>query len=82
MTKNLFKEKIYQNNVPDSWYSINEGIKLDSYILIKNKDYWDFFYCDERGETSLHRIFENENLALDFLWEKIEQNIKLFKWNK
>jgi hypothetical protein len=64
------------------WYSINNGVKLDSYILIDNKSYWEFFYFDERGETSMWTIFDNEDKALDYLWVQIERNIKLFKWNK
>ncbi len=82
MNRETFKEKVLENKVPDSWYSINNGTKLDSYILIENKNYWEFFYNDERGETSLWTVFENEDLALDYMWKKIEQNIRLFNWNK
>ena len=43
------KEKLNELKVPKEWYSINEGLKFDAYILNKVYYYWEYFYFDERG---------------------------------
>ncbi|MDI3322370.1 hypothetical protein [Pinibacter soli] len=73
------KDKLYWNNVPERWYSLNEGLKADACILYKNYSTWEFFYLDERGERHDYRIFNNDDEAFDFLWKKMEYQLAVFK---
>jgi hypothetical protein len=77
-----FREKTIANKVPDSWYSINSGVKFNACILVYNKSYWESFYFDEKGETNNLNLFSNEDEALDYLWKQIEKMMLLYKWNK
>ena len=38
--------------VPQSWYSINDRLSSDTYILNKVYDRWEYFYFDERGKKN------------------------------
>ncbi|WP_445734762.1 hypothetical protein [Mariniflexile sp.] len=76
-----FKEKIIKNKIPDSWYSINNGVKFNACILIEHSSYWESFYFDEKGESHNLRLFSNEVEALDYLWTEIENMIKLYHWD-
>lgn len=73
------KDKLYWNNIPDRWYSLNEGLKPDACILYKNYLKWEFFYLDEKGDKHDFRIFDNENDAFDYLWKKMESQLEIFK---
>ena len=42
------KEKLNELKVPKEWYSINEGLKFDAYILNKVYYYWEYFYFETR----------------------------------
>lgn len=77
-----FKEKTIANKIPDSWYSINNGVKFNACILVDNKSYWESFYFDEKGETHNLNLFSNEDEALDYLWKQIERMMLLYKWNR
>lgn len=73
------KDKLYWSNVPERWYSLNEGLKPDACILCKNYFKWEFFYLDERGERHDYRIFDDEQDAYDYLWEKMRSQLDVFK---
>lgn len=73
------KDKLYWGNVPERWYSLNEGLKPDAYILCKNYFKWESFYLDERGERHDYRIFDNEQDAYDYLWKKMKYQLDVFK---
>ena len=38
------KKELEGNNVPERWYSINEGLKPDACNLYKNYSLWEYFY--------------------------------------
>ena len=73
------REKLIENNVPGRWYSLNEGLKPDACILFEN--YWvcEFFYLDEKGNKFDMRVFKNSEEAFEFLWKKMEKQLRIFK---
>jgi hypothetical protein len=75
-----FNLKIEKHKMPNSWYSINDGMKFNASILLDNKTYWESFYYDEKGETNNLHLFSNEDEALDYLWGEIEDMIKLYHY--
>lgn len=82
MNIETFRKKAIENKIPESWYSINNGVKFNACILVDNKSYWESFYFDEKGETHNLHLFSNEEEALDYLWKQIERMMLLYKWNK
>ena len=79
MIRKELNKKLYEHNVPERWYSINEGLKPDACILYKNYLKWEFFYLNERGEKHDYKIFHNEEDAYDYLWKKMEYQLRIFK---
>jgi hypothetical protein len=73
------KSKLYENNVPDRSYSLNEGLKSDAIVIYKNYSKWECFYLDERGGKHDFRIFESDGDAYSYLWEKMEYQLNVFK---
>jgi hypothetical protein len=69
-------EKINEYNIPPSWYSLNQGLKPNAYILVKNYDMWEYFYLDEKGDRLNERIFTDCKKAFDFFWQRL-----LFEYN-
>ena len=72
------KEKLNELKVPKEWYSINEGLKFDAYILNKVYYYWEYFYFDERGGQNEYRKFDNESDACMFFFNKLDKEMKFF----
>jgi hypothetical protein len=66
------KDRLYWANVPDRWYSLNEGLKPDACILYENYSRWEFFYLDEKGGRNDFKVFSNAEEAYDYLWSKME----------
>ena len=62
-------EILNKENIPKNWYSINDFLKPDAYILREIvKDYWEFFYMDERGgQDNDFQIFGSEDDACKYL---------------
>ncbi|MGA6119306.1 hypothetical protein [Sphingobacterium anhuiense] len=73
------KDKLYWKNVPDRWYSLDEGLKPDACILYKNYTKWEFFYLDEKGDRHEFRVFADESDAYDHLWQKMEYQLEFFR---
>lgn len=73
------KYKIEQNNIPDNWYSLDDGLKPDACILYKNYAQWEYFYLDERGGRNDLRIFYKDDEAFDFLWSKLESQLRILR---
>jgi hypothetical protein len=73
------KHKLSVNNVPARWYSLDEGLKPDACILIKNYSIWEFFYMDEKGDRHDFKIFKVDEEAYDYLWKKMERQLIFFK---
>ena len=65
-------EKLKINNIPESLYSIEQGLKPNSYILSKNYSTWEYFYLDEKGDRIDKRTFNDEGKACDYFWNKIK----------
>jgi hypothetical protein len=78
MTLLELKDKLYRNNVPDHWYSLDDGLKPDACILYKNYAVWEYFYLDEKGGRNDIRAFNNEEQAFDHLWEKMAYQLSFF----
>jgi hypothetical protein len=73
------KDKLFQNNVPDRWYSINDGLKPGAFILYKNYSIWECFYLDEKGERLDINVFTNDVDAYDYLWKNLKEQLKTFR---
>lgn len=73
------KKKLVENNIPESWYSLDEGLKPDACILYKNYSRWEYFYLDERGGRNDYKVFYSEEKAFDHLWKKMEYQLKFLK---
>ena len=67
---------IKKNNVPESLFSINQGLKPNAYILLKNYAKWEFFFLDEKGSRIDAQTFYDDDKAFDYLWEKLSFEIK------
>ncbi|WP_343304488.1 hypothetical protein AAHN97_23155 [Chitinophaga niabensis] len=72
------KDKLYWNNIPEYWYSLDEGLKPDACILYKNYSKWEFFYLDEKGERHDYRTFDCDAEAYEYLWGKMEYQLKFY----
>lgn len=79
MTLDQLKANIQNYKIPEGWYSINEGLKWDAYILSKTNSYWEYFYNDEKGNQDDITIFQSEEDAFDFLWNKLKYQFDYFK---
>ncbi len=73
------KEKLSVNNIPLRWYSLNDGLKPDACILMENYGVWEFFYLDEKGNRLDMRFFYSAEEAYEFLWKKMENQLRIFK---
>ena len=40
------QKKIKELGIPSHYYSINDSISADTYVLNKVYSYWEFFYID------------------------------------
>lgn len=65
-------------DIPDRWYSIDDGIKPDSFILRSVHTYWEYYYMDERGGENDYKRFNNENEACNFFFEVMKEQAKYF----
>ncbi len=79
MNLKTLQEKIMQNDVPERWYSIDNGLKPDACIIYKNYSTWECFYLDERGNRDFYTICTSDEDAYDWLWSKIEGLLKFRK---
>lgn len=75
-TQELHK-KIKELGIPSRYYSINDNISADTYILNEVYNYWEFFYIDERGGQNDYRKFDNENDACIYLLEALKKEINI-----
>lgn len=73
------KDKLYWNNVPERWYSLDEGLKSDAHHLYKNYSKWEYFFLDEKGGRNDNRIFLRDEEAFNYLWKKIERELEIFQ---
>jgi len=80
-TMNLdeLKQKLTINNVPERWYSLDDGLKPDACILYKNYSKWEFFYLDEKGNRNNYQVFVTDDEAFDHLWKMMEGQLGLLK---
>ena len=64
-------DKIKENKVPSSLYSINQGLRPNAYVIHENYGIWEFFFLDERGARNNQRAFSSAESAYDYLWERL-----------
>jgi hypothetical protein len=72
------QKKLYESNVPERWYSLNQGLKPDALILYKNYSHWEFFYLSEKGDKLDFKLFLNESDAFEYFWKKILKQLDVF----
>lgn len=73
------KEVLESMVVPDWWYAINEGLKIDALVLYENYMFWEYFYYSEKGERIDHKIFTTESEAYLYLLGRIKTQLTTFK---
>lgn len=76
MTYQDLINNIQASKIPASLYSIEEGLKPNAYILYRNYDKWEYFFLSERGDKLDQRIFDKSEIAFDFFWEKLQNELK------
>ena len=76
MNIETLKEKLKTNNIPQSLYSLDEGLKPMAYIYYKNYSQIEIFYLNERGGQDGFRTFYSEEEACDYFWSKMEHYLK------
>jgi hypothetical protein len=79
MTITELKNKLYWANVPERWYSLNDGLKANACILMENYGTWEFFFLDEKGDRHDWKNFSDVESAYDHLWKKMEYQLGIFK---
>lgn len=79
MTIEELKIKLSNNNVPERWYSLDDGLKPDAFILLKNYSKWEYFYLSEKGDRSELRLFHSDSEAYDHLLEILKDELIFFK---
>lgn len=70
------KNELNEMHVPARFYSINDSLKTDAYILNCVYGQWEYFYFDEKGERLEEKKFENEEAAAEFFLTKIKNEMK------
>lgn len=78
MNVNQLKKVLVIMGIPDRYYSINSGLKPDSFILRNVYAYWEYFYMDERGGENEYKRFESESEACDFFFTVMKEQSKYF----
>ncbi|MDX2002366.1 MAG: hypothetical protein SFW35_08030 [Chitinophagales bacterium] len=78
MTLQEFKELLYRYNVPEHWYSLEEGLKEDALVLQNNHGIWEVFHF-ERGDKFSLLSFKNVEDAYAYIWDELKSSLDLFK---
>lgn len=63
------KEKLDDIGIPDEAYSLDGSIKTNAVHLIREKNKWEVFFCDEDGEKNKISIFDNEHNACEHIYK-------------
>ena len=66
-------EVLNNEKIPKTWYSINDFLEPDAFILRKiEENYWEFFYMDERGgQNNDFQIFGSEEDACKYMLNQL-----------
>lgn len=81
MNLEALKEKLQQHDIPERWYSLDDGLKPDALIIYKNYSLWECFYLDEKGNRNLESVCRNEEDAYDWLWDKLQVSLRYRRKN-
>ncbi|MBS1595572.1 MAG: hypothetical protein JST90_14745 [Bacteroidetes bacterium] len=79
MDLKTLKENLALYNVPERWYSIDDGLKPGACIIYKNYAIWECFYLDEKGNRNMYSVCKTDEDAYDWLWDKMKMNLKYRK---
>lgn len=74
------REKLIELQVNPSYYSLYQGLKSDAIILDSYHNKCEVFYIDERGGKHDELIFDNENDACLYIYNRFK-NLKSMKEN-
>ena len=77
MTLDELKEKLYHHNVPERWYSLDDGLKDDAVVIYHNYGKWECYYY-ERGVRSHEQEYTSAEDAYDYLWRMMESELRTF----
>ncbi|MFJ7982285.1 hypothetical protein ACIQ1D_18665 [Lysinibacillus xylanilyticus] len=65
------EQKLIEINVPEEVYSILKGgLPNEQYCITKDGDNWEVYYS-ERGNKSGLKIFEDEDKACEYFYNKV-----------
>ena len=76
MNVSQLREKLNSFGVPNNYYSINENLISDTYVLNQVYDKWEYFYFDEKGNKNDYRQFDCESEACAFFFDKLSIEMK------
>ena len=68
-------DELLKMNVSKSYYSINESIRTDTYVLNELHGKWEYFYFDEKGNQQNYKTFEKEEEACEFFLGIIKKEL-------
>ncbi len=68
-------DELLKMNVSKSYYSINESIRTDTYVLNELHGKWEYFYFDEKGNQQNYKIFDKEKDACEFFLDTIKKEL-------
>lgn len=73
MTKEEFTTKVESLKIAKNRYSIEDGMRADSYLLVNNYSILQIYYIDERGGQNLINQFLDEGEAYNCLYELLTE---------
>ncbi|MET4562725.1 hypothetical protein ABIA69_003916 [Lysinibacillus parviboronicapiens] len=77
MKINELEKKIIEINVPKDMYSILKGgLPNEQYCITKAGDKWEVYYS-ERGNKGDFKIFDDEDTACEYFYEKVKKYAKI-----
>src|SRR5258708_359881 len=72
MNKAELIKKLDDLNVPGSFYDLNGNLDPDRIILYNSYNDWIVFYLDERGNRHDQKVFNSEEKALNYIFERFD----------
>ena len=72
MNLKLLQDLLKNLRIPESYYSLNSGLKYDAFIIEEQDGKWIYFYFDEKGNREDEHVFYNENEVCEYLLKKIQ----------
>lgn len=64
--------------IKEANYSLNEGLKINAYIIESLDGVWRFFYFDEKGNETSIMLLKSKTEAYNYLLDKVKEDIEFY----